>query len=80
MSIEGGGGCQCALFGNKKDGDFPGSTVTKIPCSQCRGPGLIPGQGSRSLVRVLDAAAKSLHATTKDPTHHTKTEDPAYHN
>ena len=27
--------------------DFPGGTVTKTPSSQCRGPGLIPGQGPR---------------------------------
>ena len=28
--------------------DFPGSSVTKGPCTQCRGLSLIPGQGTRS--------------------------------
>ncbi|TEA38318.1 hypothetical protein DBR06_SOUSAS110180, partial [Sousa chinensis] len=36
------------------------------------GPGLIPGQGTRSHMhdgtKSSHAAAKSLHATTKDPT------------
>ena len=27
--------------------DFPGGPMAKIPCSQCRGLGLIPGQGTR---------------------------------
>ena len=36
------------------------------------GPGSIPGQGTRSHTH---AAAKSLHATTKDPIRHN--EDPA---
>ena len=27
---------------------FPGGPLTKTPCSQCRGLGLIPGQGTRS--------------------------------
>ena len=27
--------------------DFPGGTVAKTPCSQCKGPGSIPGQGPR---------------------------------
>ena len=29
-------------------GDFPGGPVVKSPCSQYRGPGFIPGQGTRS--------------------------------
>ena len=29
-------------------GDFPGGPVAKTPCSQCRGLGSIPGQGTRS--------------------------------
>ena len=28
--------------------DFPGGPVSKTPHSQCRGPGSIPGQGTRS--------------------------------
>ena len=28
--------------------DIPGGPVAKTSCSQCRGPGLIPGQGTRS--------------------------------
>ena len=31
-------------------GDFPAGPVAKTLCSQCRGPGLIPGQGTRSCV------------------------------
>ena len=27
--------------------DFPGGSVAKTPCPQCRGLGLIPGQGTR---------------------------------
>ena len=37
------------------------------------GPGLIPGQGTRSRMPQLRAhmlKLKILHATTKDPTHH----------
>ena len=30
------------------EGDFPGSAVAKTPCSQCRDPGSITGQGPRS--------------------------------
>ena len=45
VSIEGGGGCQCALVENKKDRDFPGSPVSKTPCSQCRGPRFDPWSG-----------------------------------
>ena len=45
--------------------DFPGGPVGKTLHSQCRGPGSIPGQGTRS--RTC-AATKSAHAATKDPT------------
>ena len=31
-----------------KDKEFPGGPVARTPCSQCRGPGLIPSQGTRS--------------------------------
>ena len=30
------------------EGDFPGSAVAKTPCSKCRDPGSITGQGPRS--------------------------------
>ena len=43
--------------------DFPGNTVVKTPRST-GGWGLIPGQGTRS---HMHAAAKSSHATTKEP-------------
>ena len=33
---------------NSADLGLPGGSVAKTPCSQCRGPGLIPGQGIRS--------------------------------
>ena len=50
---------------NLKKGDFPGGAVDKTLCSQCRGPGSIPGRGTRS---HMHAATKSSHATTKEPT------------
>ena len=31
---------------NSADLGLPGGSVAKTPCSQCRGPGLIPGQGT----------------------------------
>ena len=31
----------------KNSKDFPGGPVAKTPYFQCRGPGLIPGQGTR---------------------------------
>ena len=47
---------------NSVSKDFPVGPVTKTPCSQCRGPGLIP-------IRELDphATTKSSHAATKEP-------------
>ena len=47
--------------------DFPGGAVVGTPRSHRRGPGSIPGQGTRS---HMHAATKSLHATTKDPACH----------
>ena len=45
-------------------GDFPGGPVAKTLSSQCRGLGLIPGQGTK----IPQAATKSPHADkTKDP-------------
>ena len=41
--------------------DSPGGPEAKTLCSQCRGPGSIPGQGTRSRRPKL----KILHATTK---------------
>ena len=35
------------LIRNQLQGDFPGGPVVKTPCSQCRGPGSVPGQGIR---------------------------------
>ena len=41
----------------KKIWDFPGGPVAKTPCSQCRGLGSIPGQGTRShMPRLRDQA------------------------
>ena len=40
---------------------LPGGPVAKTPCSQCRGPGFDPWSGNLS-----------SHATTKDPTCHSK--------
>ena len=37
--------------------DFPGDPVGETPLSQCRGPGLIPAQGTRC----------HMHAKTKKP-------------
>ena len=45
------------LIRRGKFGDFPGGPVGKTPHSQCRGPGSIPGQGTRS----------HMHAATKGP-------------
>ena len=47
------------------DGDFPGASGAPGP--NAGGLGLIPCQGTRS---CLHAAAKSLHAATKDPSCH----------
>ena len=50
---------------NKYFLDFPGGPVAKIPCSQCRGLGVIPGQRTRShmpQLRIPHPAAK-----IKDP-------------
>ena len=38
-------------------GGFPGGPVAKIPGSQCRGPGSIPGQGTRSQMQQLSSPA-----------------------
>ena len=45
-------------------GDFPGGTVNKTPHSQCRGPGSIPGQGTRSHTHDT---TKSSRAEAKEP-------------
>ena len=47
-----------AIIKKPTNRDFPGGSVVKTPCSQCRGPGSIPGQGT-----------KIPHTTTK-PTQH----------
>ena len=44
--------------------DFPGGPVAKTLCSEYRGPGSIPGQGTGSLV-AEHAATKSPHAAAK---------------
>ena len=38
-------------------GGFPGGPVAKTPGSQCRGPGSIPGQGTRSQMQQLSSPA-----------------------
>ena len=41
--------------------DFPGGPVAKTRCSQCKEPGSIPGQGTRShmlQLKILNAATK----------------------
>ena len=40
---------------------FPGGPLTKTPCSQCRGLGLIPGQGTRSHM-----PPRRVHVTIKN--------------
>ena len=32
---------------NVKDGGFPGGPGAQTPCSPCRGPASLPGQGTR---------------------------------
>lgn len=54
-----------------KLGDFPGSPVTENLRSQRRGPGSVPGQGTRShlpQIRVGRPQLKILNAKTKTPT------------
>ena len=51
------------LYLQKPMWDFPAGPVAKTPCFQCRGPGSIPGQGTRSLPSVT---TRSLHAAAKD--------------
>ena len=36
--------------------DFLGGLVTKIPCSQSRGPDSVPGRGTRSYMLQLKAS------------------------
>ena len=65
--------------------DFPCGPVAKTPRSQCRGPGLIPGQGTRShlpqlrvpmpQLRVPMLQLKDLTCGIKDPK--SGNEDPA---
>ena len=48
--------------------DCPGGTVAKTPCFQCRGPGLIPGEGTRfhmSQLRVHMPQQKIPRAPSK---------------
>ena len=42
--------------------DFPGGPVAKTPCSQCRGLGSIPGQGTK----IPHATTKSLAKSDKE--------------
>ena len=44
--------------------NFPGGSVVKTPCSQCRGPGFDPCSGNW----IPHATTKSSHATAKDTT------------
>ena len=56
------------LFITQMPRDFPGGPVAKFLCSQCRGLGLIPGQGIKSHVpqlRVCMPQLKILCATEK---------------
>ena len=43
---------------------FPGGPVGKTLCSQCGGPGSIPGRGTRS---HMHATTNSPHAATNSP-------------
>ena len=54
--------------------DFPGGPIAKTLSFQCRGPSLIPGQGTR---QIPYATTKSSHAATKVLPVTTKTEDTA---
>ena len=48
--------------------DFACGPVVKTPWSQCRGPGSIPGQGTRShmsQLKILPAATETQHSQTK---------------
>ena len=51
----------------KGNWDLPGGPVAKTPCSQCKGPGLIPAQGTRSHMlqaREYIPKLKRLRVTT----------------
>ena len=55
--------------------DFIADPGAKIPCSKRRGPGSIPGWGTRShmlQIRVHRPQLKIPHASTKDLTQHNK--------
>ena len=39
--------------------DFPGGPVGKTTCSQCRGPGSIPGRGTRSCTHAATKTRRS---------------------
>ena len=47
-------------------GDFPGGPVAKAPCSQCRSPNSILGQGTRSPMPQVSVCMPQR----KDPTCH----------
>ena len=50
---------------NKYFLDFPGGPVAKIPCSQCRGLGVIPGQ--RTISRIPQLKISHPAAKIEDP-------------
>ena len=47
-------------------GDFPGGPVVKTLVSQCRGPGLIPGQGTRSHMRQQSSRVLQLRPSAAE--------------
>ena len=47
--------------------DFPHSPVAKILCSQFRGPGSVPGQGTRSIMLQLRLGTAKNKQTNKPP-------------
>ena len=50
-----------SMVKKREGGDFPVGPMAKIPSSQCKGPALIPGQGTRSHITQPNIP----HAATK---------------
>ena len=55
------------MMSKSKSRYFPGGPVAKTLCSQCRGPVLITGQGTRSCMLLL----KDLTGCNEDQRSHT---------
>ena len=57
-------------YEERENQEFPGGPVAKTPCSQCRGPRFIPGQGNRP--HPLRLKIPPMATKIKDPRAATK--------